>query len=101
MGGRAAGVLRLVLHVGCAGGGGEGCAGTGGAPAEPEKEGADELEGRGVPIEVPGAFEAASPRAKHRCAHLAKIGVRVTARNEGLGWGLEEGAEAREGRSGS
>jgi len=80
-GGRAAGVLRLGLHVGCAGGGGEGCAGTGGAPAEPEKEGADELEGRGVPIEVPGAFEAASPRAEHRCAHLAKVGVRVTARN--------------------
>ena len=62
-------------------------------PAEPEKEGADELEGRGVPIEVPGAFEAASPRAEHRCAHLAKGGVRVTARNDGLGWGLEEGAE--------
>ena len=39
-------------------------------PAEPEEEGADELERGGVPIEVPGAFEAAVPRAEHLCAHL-------------------------------
>ena len=47
----------------------QGGAGVEAVPAEPEEEGADELERRGVPIEVPGAFEAAGPRAEDLSAH--------------------------------
>ena len=97
-GGGAAHGGGLQCDFGSAGGGGWGWEGVWGharAPAKPEEEGADELERGRVPVEVPGAFEAASPRAEDLCAHLVKVGARVMARNDGLGWGLEELAECR------
>ena len=69
----------------------QGRAGVEAVPAEPEEEGADELERGGVPIEVPGAFEAADPRAEDLSAHLWRVGETVLWSEIGLRLGLALG----------
>ena len=75
-------------------------------PAEPEEEGADELERGGVALELLGVLPAAEARAKDLGAHLGLglgLGSKDLGAHLGLGLGLgskELGAHLVGGRAG-